>query len=74
MKYSKPLDIWALNDEARAALQPGQWVYAGVEVDKGVWLGVKASGTQVVAWYRNAKGHKSYRAYIRSLRDYALGR
>lgn len=73
MKYQKPVNIWALNDSERAALQPGQWVYAGVPADKGVWLGAKPSGSQVVAWYMNAKGRASYNSYIRSLRNYALG-
>lgn len=75
MKYTKAIDIWALSNKQRRALQPGQWVYAGVKEDKGVWLGIRANGAVgVVAWYGNAKGRKSYKGYIRSLRDYALGK
>lgn len=73
MKYQPALNIWKLTGAQRASLQPGQWVYAGNPSDKGIWLGTKPSGTEVVAWYGNARSHKSYKAYVRSLRDYALG-
>lgn len=71
MRYVKAVNIWALDLDQRVALQPGQWVYAGQPCDKGIWLGAKPSGSQVVAWYMNAKSHKSFRGYVRSLRDYA---
>lgn len=71
MKYQKILDVWALTHEQIAKLQPGQWVKAGAsDTQRGVYLGTKPSGTVVVAWYGNAKGH-NYRAYIQTLRAYA---
>lgn len=72
--YTKAINIWSLTSLQRSKLQPGQWVYAGNPSDKGIWLGVKPSGTEVVAWHGNARSHASYKAYVRSLRDYALSR
>jgi hypothetical protein len=54
-------------------LQPGQWVYAGDKDSKGQFLGVKKNDVVVVAWYGNAKGHRSYYDYVRSLRQFAKG-
>jgi len=68
MRYQPTLDIWNLTTDQRARLQPGQWVTAGG--NKGIYLGTKPSGTEVVAWYGNAKA-RQYRDYIRTLRNYA---
>lgn len=74
-KFTKAENIWALNQEEREALQPGQWVYAGHPSNKGRFLGVKPSGTVVVAWHDNAKGRGKggYTSYISTLRRYAKG-
>lgn len=72
MRYTKPKNIWALTPEDISRLQPGQWVFAGVETSRGQFLGLRASGSVVVAWYENARAHRSYRKYVRALRDYAL--
>lgn len=73
MKFKPSVNLWNLSSEERAKLQPGQWVYAGVKEDKGIYLGQKPSGSDVVAWYRNAKGRVSFRQYINDLRQYAKG-
>jgi len=70
MKYTKTVNIWNTNP---ATLQVGQWVTAGTDpTSKGIYLGVKPSGSVVVAWYHNAKSNQ-YKSYIRTLRNYALG-
>lgn len=74
MKYQKTIDIWALhaeNPDEVARLQPGQWVTAGGA--KGIFCGVKPTGTVVCMWYGNAKG-RDYRAYRKSLMNYAKGK
>lgn len=77
MKYQRAIDVTNLPTECIAVLQPGQWVYTGSHRDpntRGRFLGVKRSGTVVVAWQGNARGRsEGYRSYIRALRDYALG-
>ena len=73
MKFLPPFDIWSTPVELLARAQPGQWVYAGNPADKGRFLGVKRSGTVVVAWHGNAKNQDSYGDYIKSLRQYAKG-
>jgi hypothetical protein len=74
MRYQPTINIHRLTDTQRAALQVGQWVATTDQVtsptERGVYLGTKPSGTVVVAWYGNAKGN-NYRAYIRTLRNYA---
>jgi hypothetical protein len=74
MKYQKALNIWNMSDSERAKLQPGQWIYAGDKSNKGIFLGVKASGSVVCAWYENVKCAREYKAYIRILRNYALAK
>lgn len=70
MKYTKTVNIW---DTPPTKLQIGQWVTAGTDPDsKGIYLGVKPSGSVVVAWYHNAKRNQ-YKSYIRTLRNYAMG-
>jgi hypothetical protein len=71
MKYQKTVNIW---NTAPESLQVGQWVTAGSDpTSKGIYLGVKPSGSVVVAWYMNAKGQRSFRKYIQTLRHYARG-
>lgn len=67
-RFQTTLDIWALDDDARAKLQPGQWVRAGSAF--GRFLGQRRSST-VVAWSHNGKGRGL--DYIRALRSYAKG-
>jgi len=76
MKFSKAIDVWSQHGQyLLKSLQPGQWVYAGEPSSKGRFLGIKPSGTIVVAWHNNAKkqGRGQYKPYVRALRDYALG-
>jgi len=70
-KFTKAGNIWALSSDQVKALPVGQWVYAGEPDNKGRFLGVKPSGTVVVAWLGNARNAKNYRAYMRTCRDYA---
>ena len=72
-KYVPSLNIWNMTESAIAALPIGQWVYAGKPEDKGIFLGVKPSGSVVVAWYQNAISRASFRAYVNVLRKYAKG-
>jgi hypothetical protein len=63
-----------MTPDQMAGLQPGQWVFAGEPKDNGMFLGIKPSGTVVVAWRNNIANHGRNRiAYIRSLRQYARG-
>lgn len=70
MRYQNTIDIWAMQKNDVSKLQPGQWVKAGPNGNRGIYLGVKASGSIVVAWHSNATS-RQYRAYIRALRNYA---
>jgi len=74
MKFTHAFNIWEVPAELLKHAQPGQWVYAGDKSNKGIFLGVKPSGTIVCAWYGNAKSQNSFKSYIRTLRDYALGK
>jgi hypothetical protein len=69
-RYAPTLDIWALDDEARAALPVGQWVTAGPDGPRGRFLGQGRAST-VVAWLGNARGSRDYRGYMATLRTYA---
>lgn len=74
MKFQKALDIWNATSQDIAKLQPGQWVFAGNRDSMGRFLGVKRSGSVVVAWLGNERNHGNYAArleYIRTLRQYA---
>jgi hypothetical protein len=73
MKYAPAFDIWAVPHGLYKHIQPGQWVYAGSPDTKGIFLGVKPSGTVVCAWYHNAKAQE-YKSYLKTLRTYALGK
>lgn len=66
--YVKPFDIWVLPQKVRAAIQIGQWVMAGPDGPKGMYLGQTRSGSDVVAWAGNMKGKKDY---VKKLRAYA---
>lgn len=68
-RFQPTIDIWELDDEQRARLQPGQWVTAGPDGPRGRFLGQGRS--TVVGWLGNARGHRSYRDYMRTLRTYA---
>ena len=74
MRYQPTINIHNLTDTQRAALQVGQWVATTDQVTKpeerGIYLGIKPSGSVVVAWYGNTKG-RDYRAYVQTLRAYA---
>lgn len=72
--FRPTINIWSLNPKQIASLRPGQWVKAGNQGDKGVFCGVKKSGTVVVAWYENAKrGQGGFRSYVAALMNYAKG-
>jgi hypothetical protein len=73
MKYSQAFDIWAVPTGLYKHIQPGQWVYAGDKSNKGIFLGIKPSGVVVCAWYQNAKS-REYKSYLKTLRQYALGK
>lgn len=71
MKYQKSINIWAISDSEIKKLQAGQWIYGGDIKNKGMFLGVKPSGTVVVAWLGNASNQASYKGYIKALSNYA---
>ena len=74
MKYQPAFNVWAMPASFYKHIQTGQWVYAGDKSNKGIFLGVRQSGTVVVAWYQNAKNHKSFREYVKTLHHYASGK
>ncbi len=71
MKYSTAINIWNVKQNDLSKLQVGQWVYAGDKTDKGIFLGVKPSGSVVCAWYRNAQNSGDFKNYVKTLRTYA---
>lgn len=71
MKYQKAINIWKLSDSEIKKLQAGQWVYGDDIKNKGMYLGMKQSGTVVVAWLGNATQQDNYRGYIKALSNYA---
>jgi hypothetical protein len=74
MKYQKACNIWKMSDNAIKALQAGQWVYGDDIKNKGMYLGIKPSGTVVVAWLGNASKQANYKGYIKALSNYAKSR
>ena len=64
MKFITSFNIWEMPVELLKHVQPGQWVYAGDKNTKGRFLGVKKSGSVVVAW--NHKHLKAFRAYAKA--------
>ena len=73
MKFTAPINVWGLLPEQIARLQPGQCVYAGDRQATGRFLGVKPSGTVVVAWQGNVNSQSNKRAYLQALRNFAKG-
>lgn len=73
MKFTSSFDIWSVPVDLLKHAQPGQWVYAGNKDNKGRFLGVKASGSVVVAWHGNTKSRTDKAGYIKALRAYAKG-
>lgn len=71
MKFTSAFDIWAVPAPLLKHIQPGQWVYAGTKDNKGRFLGVKPSGTVVVAWHGNTQRQADKAGYIKTLRSYA---
>ncbi len=49
MKYQSIFDIWAVPADLLKHVQAGQMVYAGDKSNKGRFLGVRKSGSIVVA-------------------------
>ena len=72
-QYRKAVDVWKLPDHELQKLQTGQWVYAGSPDNKGIWCGMRSTGTKVVAWKGNIDGRKKRQEYIRSLIKYSKG-
>lgn len=73
MQYQHSFDIWSIPVALLKHAQPGQHVYAGTRDNKGIFLGVKKSGTVVVAWQGNARNHGNRADYLQALRNYAKG-
>jgi hypothetical protein len=73
MKYQSMFDIWAVPTDLLKHVQAGQMVYAGNKSNKGRFLGVRKSGSIVVAWQGNVQNHSDKLGYIKSLRNYAKG-
>lgn len=73
MKYQSMFDIWAVPTDLLKHVQAGQMVYAGNKSSKGRFLGVRKSGSIVVAWQDNVQSHSDKLGYIKSLRNYAKG-
>jgi hypothetical protein len=73
MKYQSIFDIWAVPVDLLKHVQAGQMVYAGNKANRGRFLGVRRSGSIVVAWQGNVQSHSDKLGYIKSLRNYAKG-
>jgi hypothetical protein len=73
MRFTSASNIWSVPVELLRFVQPGQWVYAGDKETVGRFLGVKKSGSVVVAWQGNTKNHTDKVGYIKALRTYAKG-
>lgn len=71
MKNSKMINVWNTSEVILATLKPGVRVYAGDKSNRGIWCGIKKSGTQVVAWEGNIKGRKDKVSYVKRLMEYA---
>jgi hypothetical protein len=74
MKYQSIFDIWAVPVDLLKHVQAGQMVYAGDRSNRGRFLGVRGSGTVVVAWQRNVEAQKDRMGYLKTLRTYAKGK
>lgn len=73
MKYQSIFDIWSVPVDLLKHVQAGQMVYAGNKANRGRFLGVRRSGSIVVAWQGNVQSHTDKMGYIKSLRNYAKG-
>lgn len=73
MKYQSIFDIWAVPVDLLKHVQAGQMVYAGDKANRGRFLGVRKSGSIVVAWQGNIQSHSDKVGYIKTLRNYAKG-
>jgi hypothetical protein len=73
MKYQSMFNIWDIPADLCKHIQAGQMVYAGDKSNRGRFLGVRKSGTIVVAWQGNIQNHSDKLGYIKSLRNYAKG-
>jgi hypothetical protein len=73
-QYVRAFDINALPPATLPHVSIGQWVYAGERTRDGIgrFMGVKPSGTIVVAWLGN--GRSRWRSYCQTLRQYALAK
>ena len=63
--------MWNTSEVILATMKPGVRVYAGDKSNRGIWCDIKQSGTQVVAWECNIKGHKYKVSYVKHLMEYA---
>lgn len=67
MRFTKAVDVWALSDDERRRLQPGQWVFCGEPQYLGRFY-AQSETTTVVA---HLNGHrKGWPSYCRTIRDY----
>jgi len=71
MRYEKAFDIWPIPSYVRKSIKPGQWVKAGPNGPKGMYLGQTVSGSDVVAWPQGKRSNIAARAKV--LRQYAKG-
>jgi len=74
-KYQKTVNVWNISHSELGSLQVGQWVSAGLpdsaRSNCGRFYGVRPSGSVVVAWNGNARGH--WAAYQRAVYNFAKG-
>jgi hypothetical protein len=73
MKYQSIFNVWDIPADLLKHVQAGQMVYAGNKANRGRFLGVRRSGSIVVAWQGNIQNHSDKLGYIRTLRNYAKG-
>jgi hypothetical protein len=73
MKYQSIFNVWDIPADLLKHVQAGQMVYAGDRSNRGRFLGVRGSGTIVVAWQRNVEAQSDRRGYLKTLREYAKG-
>jgi hypothetical protein len=72
MRYERAFNVWPLPSYLRKHIQPGQWVTAGENGPKGMYLGQTAGGTDVVAWPQGKGSSVTARAKL--LRQYAISK
>ena len=73
MKYQSIFDIWSVPVDLLKPVEAVQMVYAGDKSNRGRFLGVRRSGSIVVAWQGNVQSHSDKLGYIKTLRNYAKG-